>query len=251
MSPEARHRSRIRTPVLAVTAIAWAVLLADHLVPSPPGPGMGHGGMGPRHDMAGMTLASPVGTAGRALMLTAMMGPLLIPALRHVHARSLPRNRWPAMTLLIAGCAATWWAVAAALQQAAAFSAARAPAAPLLFGLLAALAWQASPAKQRCLNRHHAHPPIAAFGPAAWLDPLRYGVTHALWCAGSCWALMLLPLLATGLTGGTHQHATAAGLALMAAVSAWIWAESFTDPAAPRWRLRAPAKAARIVARRP
>jgi predicted metal-binding membrane protein len=266
MSPEARNRSRIRTPVLAVTVIAWATMLADHLVP-PPDPGTArtdHHTAGPGHNIAGMAHAPHLDAAGRSLMLAAMMAPLLIPALRHVHARSLPRRRWRAIALVTAGYAATWWAAIGILQATATTvhaAAVHGVGVPIVLGLVAALVWQASPLKQSCLNRHHTYPPIAAFGTAAWLDPLRYGLTHALWCTGSCWALMLLPLIATdrsqltlgaAATGGPLAHdprATACSLALMAVVSLWIWAESFNNPAAPDWRLRGPMTAARIIAR--
>ena len=246
MTPEARGRRQIRTPVLAITAIAWAATLAVHAL-----------GSGSGHDMADLTLAphsqaahvmerhpldasagSPLAfPAGWPLMLTAMMAPLLIPALRHVYARSLPRRRWRALTLLIAVYAATWSAGGLILQTVATtMQAVQQGGVAIAFGVFTAVVWQLSPVKQRCLNRHHAHPPIAAFGRAADLDALRFGCMHALWCLGSCWALMLLPLL----FGGWH-------LVVMAIVTLWIWAESFDTPVVPTWRIRLPVKAARIV----
>jgi predicted metal-binding membrane protein len=45
---------------------------------------------------------------GWALMLTAMMTPLLIPALRHVRARSLRSRRWRAVSLVMVAHAAVW-----------------------------------------------------------------------------------------------------------------------------------------------
>jgi predicted metal-binding membrane protein len=247
MSPEARRRRRVRTPVLAVTAIAWVALSAAPAFPS-----------GAAHDAAGPALAhhshlaespAPDASAGSLptflagwplmlmLMLTAMMAPLLIPALRHVYARSLPRRRRRAVTLLIAAYAATWAAGGLVLEAATMSAVARRPGVAVAAGVLTAVLWQLSPLKQRCLNRRHAHPPIAAFGRAADVGVLRFGGVHALWCLGSCWALMLLPLLA----GGGH-------LAVMAAVTLWIWAEAFATPTAPGWRLRLPVDAARILA---
>jgi predicted metal-binding membrane protein len=171
-------------------------------------------------------------------MLTAMMAPLLIPALRHACARSLPRRRPRALTLVTVAYVATWSVgvlvlntVATALQTVASAGAA------IAFGLFLAVVWQLSPWKQRCLNRHHAHPPLAAFGRAADLDVLRLGCVQGLWCFGSCWALMLLPLLADGWD-----------LSVMAIVALWMWTERFDTPVAPTWRLRLPVKAARIVA---
>ena len=248
MTPEARQRRRIRTPVLAITAIAWAVMLAVHTR-----------GSGSGHDMDGMTMAShspamhamdrhpvaaPLISPGAfltewPLMLTAMMAPLVIPALRHVYARSLARRRGTALTLWTAAYAATWSAGGLILLAVAAALKAAAPqgGAALTSGIVAAMVWQLSPLKQRCLNRHHAHPPLAAFGRAADLDVLRFGCVHALWCLGSCWALMLLPLL----VGGWQ-------LVAMAVVATWIWAEPFDRPAVPAWRIRLPVKAAHIIA---
>ena len=99
-----------------------------------------------------------------------------------------------------------------------------------------ALVWQCSPAKQRCLNRGRAHPALAAAGRAADIDVLRFGVTHGCWCIGSCWALMMLSVLVP------RAHVLA-----MAVVSLWLVAERMDSPASPCWRLRAPARAARLA----
>ena len=102
--------------------------------------------------------------------------------------------------------------------------------------VLIASVWQVSPIKQRCLNRCHAHTELAAFGAAADLDALRFGLAHGVWCVGSCWALMLLPLVVSG------GH-----IAVMAGVSLWLAAERLERPMPPRWEWRGPNKAARIL----
>ena len=175
---------------------------------------------------------------GWALMLTAMMAPLLIPALRHVHARSLRSRRWRAMGLVTVAHVAVWTvggivllAVASALRSVTGHA-----ELAVLLGLVAALSWQLSPLKQHCLNRHCAHPPISSFGRAADHDALRFGGTHAAWCLGSCWALMLVSLLAPA------WH-----LAVMLVVSVWMWVEPLDRPAAPAWRVRLPLRFLRIV----
>jgi len=240
--------------VLAITAVAWAATLALAAIPSGSGHGMaGMSGMAGMPDMAGMDpattppasagwhpaeLGSPLALlTGWPLMLIAMMAPLLIPALRHVCARSLPARRRRSLTLLAAAYAATWTAGGLVLYAVAiGMQALSSTAAAVVLGLGTAVVWQLSPAKQRCLNRRAAHPPLAAFGRPADLDALRFGGRHGLWCVGACWPLMLLPLL-----GGSWQ------LAGMALASLWIWAESFDTPAVPSWRVRLPVKAARIV----
>ena len=205
MTPEARERRRIRRPVLAVTAVAWAVILLE-------------GSLGPRH-WAGRTLRPirkgrlatghahhATGDAGLSalhgsseiaggvvfgwvLMLTAMMAPLLIPALRHARARSLRSRRCRAMSLVAVAAAAVWTVGGAVLLAVAAALRAITEDAglALMLGLVAVVIWQCSPLKQYCLNRHCAGPPIAAFGAAADRDALRFGTTHAAWCLGSCW----------------------------------------------------------------
>ena len=257
MTPEARERRRIQTPVLAVSAVAWAViLLADPLrsasgsrAVSAPGSGqdptaaatearLAHAGRAHHAVVDAGLPASHASTenvalllTGWALMLTAMMAPLLIPALRHIHARSLRNRRWRAVSLVTVAHAAVWTvggvillAVASALRSVTGDGGLAA-----LIGLVAALTWQLSPIKQYCLNRHCAHPPISAFGGAADRDALRFGGMHATWCLGSCWALMLVSLLAPS------WH-----VAAMLVVSVWMWAEPLDRPERPTWRVRLP-----------
>ena len=264
MTPEARERRRIRTPVLAVTAVAWAVtLLEDPLryasgsaAGSAPGSGAGQGpapaalhaghahhavvdaGLPASHASHASTENVAGLLIGWALMLTAMMAPLLIPALRHVRARSLRSRRWRAVSLVTVAHAAVWTvggivllAVASALRSVTGHA-----DLAVLLGLVAALSWQLSPLKQYCLNRHCAHPPISSLGGAADRDALRFGGTHAAWCLGSCWALMLVSLLAPA------WH-----LAVMLVVSVWMWVEPLDRPERPTWRVRLPLRFLRIA----
>jgi predicted metal-binding membrane protein len=264
MTPEARERRRIRTPVLAVTAVAWAVtLLADPLrsasgsaAGSAPGSGAGQGpapaalhaghahhavvdaGLPASHASHASTENVAGLLIGWALMLTAMMAPLLIPALRHVRARSLRSRRWRVVSLVTVAHAAVWTvggivllAVASALRSVTGHA-----DLAVLLGLVAALSWQLSPLKQYCLNRHCAHPPISSFGSAADRDALRFGATHAAWCLGSCWALMLVSLLAPA------WH-----VAVMLVVSVWMWVEPLDRPERPTWRVRLPLRLLRIA----
>ena len=264
MTPEARERRRIRTPVLAVTAVAWAVtLLADPLrsasgsaAGSAPGSGAGQGpapaalhaghahhavvdaGLPASHASHASTENVAGLLIGWALMLTAMMAPLVIPALRQVHARSLRSRRWRAVSLVTVAHAAVWTvagivllAVASALRSVTGHA-----DLAVLLGLVAALSWQLSPLKQYCLNRHCAHPPISSFGSAADRDALRFGSTHAAWCLGSCWALMLVSLLAPA------WH-----VAVMLVVSVWMWVEPLDRPERPTWRVRLPLRFLRIA----
>lgn len=140
--------------------------------------------------------------AAWALMLLAMMPPLLhAPALALWRA-SLPRRRL--RTLLLAACTyvALWMAAGALLLVAAmalrvlASAVTASPWLPSLLGLALALSWDASPAGQRWRNRCHARPRLQAFGWAADRDSLQFGLQHGARCIAACWAWMLLPLTA-------------------------------------------------------
>jgi predicted metal-binding membrane protein len=177
--------------------------------------------------------------SGWALMVAAMMLPLLVAPLRHVRDRSFARRRARAMLLFVAGYMVAWMIAGVGLQAMALAARWAAPEPLLCFGLAAAAAalWQVSPAKQWCLNRCHRQPHLAAFGAAADRDAFEFGLTNGASCVGACWALMLLPLLAG------HGHFFA-----MIAVTLFIFAERLESPAPLAWRWRGPGKALRIVA---
>jgi predicted metal-binding membrane protein len=102
-------------------------------------------------------------------------------------------------------------------------------------GIVAAV-WQCSPIKQRCLNRSHNHRALAAFGITADLDVLRFGITHGVWCVGSCWVLMLLPMIVS------YGH-----IAAMAVVTFVMIGERLETPKPLSWRLRPRGKLMRIM----
>jgi predicted metal-binding membrane protein len=145
------------------------------------------------------------------------------------------------MILFVAGYVAIWMAAGALLLSLMFAVRLVADGSSLAAAIIAAIAvvWQCSPVKQRCLNRGHAHPELAATGSAADVAVLRFGLTHGVWCVGSCWALMLMPLLFSG-----------AHLLAMAAVSLWLVAERIESPLPLCWRLRVPHKAVRLAVAR-
>lgn len=247
MTPAAHERLQVRVPLLLFSATAWILLLVE-----PSSTTM------PTHDMAAMQSVAPMQGATRsvslgmivahsspaslalgwALMLAAMMLPLLSAPVRHVRARSFAQRRARAIMLFIIGYAMIWMATGLALLSLSVMMQLIPLESSLLVALVAliALVWQFSPFKQCCLNHGHAHPELAAFGAAADIDALRFGFTHAVWCVGSCWTLMLLPLLVS------HRH-----IAVMTAVALWLAAERLDKPLRPRWRVRGPGRAARIA----
>jgi len=212
----------------AIAAAAWGVLALSAggvVLPAFCAPAALWGPPALSLDLA-LTLNPPATlAAGWALMLAAMMPPLIAAPLRHIRARSPARQRARAMLSFAAGYAAAWMAAAAALQAAALAARLAAPGSllPLAVAAAIALLWQVSPAKQSCLKR------LAAFGGASDRDALRFGLAHGGWCVGACWALMLLPPLVL------RGH-----LPAMAAVALLLFAERLDRPAPLARRRRVP-----------
>ena len=143
------------------------------------------------------------------------------------------------MLLFLAGYMTVWMCAALGLQAIVLAARWISPSPLAYFGLTAAAAliWQASPAKQGCLNRCHRRPQLAAFGAAADRDAFAFGLTNGVSCAGACWALMLLPLsVADG-------H-----IIVMAFVALFVLAERLERQAPSAWRWRGACKAFRIAA---
>ena len=180
--------------LVALSACAWLVLAATpHALIAP-------------HIMCG---ADATGSAPLALaiffarppigawwlMLVAMMLPLLARPLAQIWMRSVAGRRWWSIVCFLAAYAMTWTAAGALLLPLSIVLHARVGSnAALVLAFIIACAWRATPAWQACHDRCHDVPRLAAFGLVA--DSLAYGANTAIWCIGTCWALMLLPLVA-------------------------------------------------------
>jgi predicted metal-binding membrane protein len=179
----------------------------------------------------------PASLAGNwALMLVAMMAPMLVAPIYHIRISSFARRRTRSTILFAAGYGMIWMAAGVVIVGVELMVTWLIPQSYLpatIVGLIAVV-WQASPFKQRCLNRCHSHRPLAAFGIAADLDVLRMGLEQGLWCTGSCWAAMLFPMLLP------EGHVVA-----MAAVAVLMFCERLDPPKAPAWRWRGFATAGR------
>ena len=177
--------------------------------------------------------------SGWLLMLAAMMPPLIIAPLRHVHERSFAHRRTRAMLLFVVGYWAVWMIAGMGLQVVALAVQLAVSDTPMCLALsaVAATLWQVSPAKQWCLNRCHRRPQLAASGAPADRAALEFGLSHGAACVGACWALMLLPLF----VGQGHVLA-------MVAVMLFAVAERLENAAPLAWRWRGPGKALRIIA---
>lgn len=236
-----RERRRVTISILLISLTMWAILLVD------PGGLKTAASCCVVTDSGSSSLSfetllemNPISSlaAGWALMLVAMMAPMLIAPIHYIRDRSFKRRRFRAVVLLVVGYAAIWMvagAVLIAMQLALGLVAPQSYLPAVMVGIIA-FVWQCSPIKQRCLNRCHNHGAMAAFGAAADRDALRLGIEHGVWCVGSCWALMLLPMLLL------QWHMIA-----MVAVTFVMIGERFEHSGPLTWRLRFPSKLVRIV----
>jgi predicted metal-binding membrane protein len=163
-----------------------------------------------------------------ALMLLAMMPPILAVPLMHVWRSSLPRRRVRALCHFIVGYSSVWMAAGPILASLALLLQLLAGGGIWAFTgtLLLATVWSASPWQRAALNRSHRLRRIGLFGWAADRECLAFGVIHAAWCIACCWAWMLTALAA----GRWHIPA----MMLAAAV---MLSERLAAPERPRWRL--------------
>ena len=165
-----------------------------------------------------------------ALMIVAMMFPLLVPMVRHVAGHSFAARRERSVGLFVAGYATVWLSAAAASSVA--LVAARAtlqtlhlaPWAGLICCAAAAL-WQLSAAKLRAINRCHGTVALRPWAGDADRDAIGFGMLHGRRCVRACLPVMVLPLV-----GGY-------GLAAMAAIAAILLAERARER--PQYRLSA------------
>jgi predicted metal-binding membrane protein len=217
--------ARLRNVVLAISLIAWVVILLEPRV----SPCCSTNGAGLSWQM--LLAANPLAPlAGSwALMLVAMMAPMLVAPIYHIRISSFARRRARSTMLFAGGYGMIWMAAGVVIVAMELIVTSLLPRSylPATIAGVIAVVWQASPFKQRCLNRCHSHRPLAAFGFAADLDVLRMGLEQGLWCTCSCWVAMLFPML---LPGG---HFVA-----MAAVAVLMFCERLDPPNAPTWRWR-------------
>lgn len=176
------------------------------------------------------------------LMLLAMMPPLLAASLTYVWRSSLPRRRTAAVCWFVVGYGAVWMMSGPILAGVGLLLQLLAGDAALVVACLLAAIWSASPVQRRALNRGHRVRHIGVFGWMAYRDCLTFGVIHGGWCLVSCWAWMVVPLVA----GSWHFPA-------MVLVGLVMLGERLTLPSEPRWRVPAflsPLNAAALAARR-
>jgi predicted metal-binding membrane protein len=237
MTDRDRELARIRNPVLVIITAAWILLLAGS------GPLMhcaivASGVVSWQTSFHMIVAMNPSSALAKnwALMLIAMMSPVLIPPIRHVWLQSFRHRRTRSIGLFVAGYALIWLGAGALLLAAELSIVQLARQWYLPAAALPGLLWQFSPIKQHCLNRCHAYTPLASFGFAADRDAFRFGVNHGMSCVGSCWALMMFPMLLP-----RWQFSA------MLTVAFLILSERLDQPVWPRWNWRISSKLMRII----
>jgi predicted metal-binding membrane protein len=164
----------------------------------------GMGGMGgipaspPAHP-ASMVLGS--GFAGGmgmwTLMVTAMMLPTALPAVRHVASNSLRARRPRAMATFAVVYLAIWVGFGALALLLSPLWSSLDPAAVLTACLALAAGWQLTAAKRGALRDCHLPTPLPPRGRRATAGVIRFGARNGLACVRSCWAMMLAMAVAT------------------------------------------------------
>ena len=199
---------------LLAAAMAWPVAVVAHGADRP---GCGASGLGGTAVMGG-TADVHVGHAshgagafigaetaictsaeliGWAVMVTAMMVPLVWPAVRHVGLNSLRWRRQRAIAVFLAAYIAVWTAFGAVVLGARdLLTAAQAPA--LAAVLTVAALWQFSPLQRRFRRACHRTVPLPPRGLRAVAGDIRFGLRQGVACIGVCWPLMLAMALLPG-----------------------------------------------------
>jgi hypothetical protein len=153
------------------------------------------------------------GAGGWALMVAAMMLPLVVVPVRRTARASLWRRRHRAVAEFLIGYGLIWLPFGAV---ALAFLTWWQPQLWVTAATFAVAAiWELSPLKRRALILCHRTIPLRPSGWQADLDCLRYGAIQGRSCLLSCWAIMLAPMV-------TPQR-----LPAMAVVALLCWLERF------------------------
>jgi predicted metal-binding membrane protein len=203
--PMARQRRAVLVALLALSAVAWVVVLWQARTMQPAGDGMA-GGMASGADglTAGMT--APIFLVTWVVMMAAMMLPSAAPMILMFDAIQAGRSRQGRSTVptwVFVGGYLVVWAAFGVVAYAAALLAGRlsdtwpdlAMLAPRIGGavIVAAGIYQLTPLKQACLSKCRTP---TQFVLTSWRDGLRgtfrMGLGHGAYCLGCCWLLFVI-----------------------------------------------------------
>ena len=206
--------------ITVAVAFAWIALLATHEHRYDGRVGLTQGAAPGLQPGSGGLLA---GLAGWALMAVAMMGPVTLPAVRHVGFNSIRRRRQWAMTLYFAVSMGVWVAFGVLVlvgERVARETLGLDRRVLLTLALVVAAGWQLTHIKRRALFRCRRTVPLPPVGLRADAACTRFALQQGWRCVTSCWALMTV-MPAVG-------HSDHAGLVWMAALTALVMGEELT-----------------------
>ncbi|MDB5584773.1 MAG: rane protein [Bradyrhizobium sp.] len=163
--------------------------------------------------------------SGWAIMLLAMMPPLVSAPVNHVLASSLPRRRLRSVSVMLVGYGALWLMAGLVFVPLAVATMLALHAAAFPVALFLAVVWSCSPLAQVARNRCHRLIRIGLRGWRADRDCVRQGAAVAPWCILSCSPWMLAAMVA-----GTWH------VAAMVAVTIYLLTDRILPPASVRWR---------------
>lgn len=169
-------------PWLLLASLAgWALLALPGLEVTP---AMSH------HDHHAATHHAGIG-AWLAMLLA--MAPLVLRSeVALIWQNNLRRQRWIAIPIFMAGYSLPWLALG--LVWLWLIAGQPISGAVLFAALIAVLAWQCSPLRQRCLNLCHRPPRLRAFGSGMPVDAARFGLRAGALCSAICGPGMLFAM---------------------------------------------------------
>lgn len=204
-------RRRPEVPALMVAALAWPAIVLLHATAGHDGHAAGLGGAADAHhghvghgagasDMhVALIPLTPVEVLAWTVMVTAMMVPLVWPAVRHVGLNSLRWRRQRAITVFLAVYVAVWTGFGAVVLLARDLFPVP-PERAFAVALAVAALWQLSPQQRRFRWECHRTVPLPPRGVPAFIGDVRFGLRQGLACLGVCWPLMLAMALVAGAT---------------------------------------------------
>ncbi|MER9228940.1 DUF2182 domain-containing protein [Mesorhizobium sp. M0664] len=187
---------RLPWPLLLVTVLGWALTVGSNIIPTMPDlclAGTSGQTITARAEAALAGGDLTVVALSWCAMLMGMMAPLLAAPLLHVWQSNLRHRRWRVSLLFLLPYLMVWVAVGVVLIPIAFLM--QASFMPALLGGTVTLIWQITPLKQMSLNACHQLPGPSVDGE---FSALRFGLSHARACVGTCWAFMLLAIVVTG-----------------------------------------------------
>jgi predicted metal-binding membrane protein len=138
---------------------------------------------------------SALGVVGLVAMTVAMMAPGLAPMARYVRERTLRRRWWATPTVVLAYFA-VWLALGVVVSRLAPPDGVS--SAVVVSMLLAAAAWQLTPAKRWAARACDRPVGLQLRGAGATRSELLFGMHQGAACVASCWALMLPMMIGAG-----------------------------------------------------